>query len=54
MSDVTVELKSLRLQRMAGAWVDLVEQSGKDALDTSRWLGNLCKNPGQPWLQLCA
>ena len=38
MRDVTVELKGLRLHGMAGAWVDLVEQGGNNALDTSRWL----------------
>ena len=38
MRDVTVELKGLRLHGMAGAWVDLVEQAGNSALDTSRWL----------------
>jgi len=38
MRDLTVELKSLRLQGMAGALVDLVQQSGNNALGTSRWL----------------
>jgi len=38
MRDVTVELKGLRLHGMVGAWVDLVEQAGNNALDTSRWL----------------
>ena len=37
MRDVTVELKSLRLHGMAGAWSDLAEQGGA-GIDTSRWL----------------
>jgi DNA replication protein DnaC len=36
--DVAVELKGLRLHGMAGAWIDLTEQSGSVGLDTSRWL----------------
>ena len=36
--DVLVELKSLRLHGMAGAWADLVEQGGNAAIETSRWL----------------
>ena len=38
MRDVTVELKSLRLHGMAGAWVDLVEPGGNNALSPSRSL----------------
>jgi hypothetical protein len=36
--DVLVELKSLRLHGMAGAWVDMVEQGGNAGIETSRWL----------------
>jgi DNA replication protein DnaC len=36
--DVLVELKSLRLHGMAGAWADLVEQGGNTGIETSRWL----------------
>ena len=36
--DVLVELKSLRLHGMAGAWADLVEQGGNAGIETSRWL----------------
>jgi DNA replication protein DnaC len=36
--DVLVELKSLRLHGMAGAWADLVEQGGNAGIDSSRWL----------------
>jgi DNA replication protein DnaC len=38
MRDVTLELKQLRLHGMAGAWVDLAEQSGQNGLDNARWL----------------
>jgi DNA replication protein DnaC len=38
MRDVALELKQLRLHGMAGAWVDLAEQGGNAALDSSRWL----------------
>src|SRR5271170_6353927 len=38
MRDVIVELKQLRLQGMAGAWSDLVEQGTHASLDSSRWL----------------
>jgi DNA replication protein DnaC len=38
MLDVTLELKQLRLHGMAGAWVDLAEQSGQNGLDNARWL----------------
>jgi DNA replication protein DnaC len=38
MCDVIVELKQLRLQGMAGAWADLVEQGTNASLDGSRWL----------------
>jgi DNA replication protein DnaC len=37
-SDVLVELKSLRLHGMAGAWADLVEQGGNAGIESSRWL----------------
>jgi len=41
-SEVLVELKSLRLHGMAGAWADLVEQGGGVAggagIESSRWL----------------
>jgi DNA replication protein DnaC len=37
-SDVLVELKSLRLHGMAGAWADLVEQGGNTGIESSRWL----------------
>jgi hypothetical protein len=36
--DVLVELKSLRLHGMAGAWAVLVEQGGNSGIETSRWL----------------
>jgi DNA replication protein DnaC len=36
--DVLVELKSLRLHGMAGAWADLVEQGGNSGIESSRWL----------------
>ena len=36
--DVLVELKSLRLHGMAGAWCDLQEQGPASGLDASRWL----------------
>jgi DNA replication protein DnaC len=36
--DVLVELKSLRLHGMVGAWADLVEQGGNAGIETSRWL----------------
>jgi DNA replication protein DnaC len=36
--DVLVELKSLRLHGMAGAWADLVEQGGSSGVESSRWL----------------
>jgi len=38
MRDVAVELKQLRLHGMAGAWVDLIDQGGNAAVDSSRWL----------------
>ena len=38
MRDLTLELKQLRLQGMAGAWVDLLAQGSSEGLDTSRWL----------------
>ena len=38
MRDLGVELKQLRLNGMAGAWADLVEQGTHPGLDTSRWL----------------
>ena len=37
-SDVLVELKSLRLHGMAGAWADLIEQGGNSGIESSRWL----------------
>ena len=37
-SDVLVELKSLRLHGMAGAWADLVAQGGNAGIESSRWL----------------
>jgi len=37
-TDVLVELKALRLQGMAGAWADLVEQGGNAGIESSRWL----------------
>ena len=36
--DVLVELKTLRLHGMAGAWADLVEQGGNAGIESSRWL----------------
>ena len=36
--DVLVELKSLRLHGMAGAWADLVEHGGNAGIESSRWL----------------
>ncbi len=36
--DVPAELKALRLQGMAGAWRELMEQGGGASIDTSRWL----------------
>ena len=42
MRELAVELKQLRMHGMAGAWADLVEQSGGGgggaALESSRWL----------------
>jgi len=38
MRDLLVELKQLRLQGMASAWADLVEQGTNATLDGSRWL----------------
>jgi hypothetical protein len=37
-TDVLMELKALRLQGMAGAWADLVEQGGQPGIESSRWL----------------
>ena len=37
-TDVLMELKALRLQGMAGAWADLVEQGGQTGIESSRWL----------------
>ena len=37
MSDVTTELKGLRLHGMAGAWTDLIAQ-GATSTESSRWL----------------
>ena len=36
--DVHAQLKALRLNGMAIAWGELVEQGGETALDASRWL----------------
>ena len=36
--DVHAQLKALRLNGMAVAWADLVEQGGDSTLDASRWL----------------
>ena len=36
--DVQAELKALRLQGMASAWADLVEQGGGESVESSRWL----------------
>ena len=36
--DVQAELKTLRLQGMASAWADLVEQGGGESVESSRWL----------------
>ena len=36
--DVLVELTSLRLHGMAGAWADLVEHGGNAGIESSRWL----------------
>jgi DNA replication protein DnaC len=36
--DIQAELKGLRLNGMAAAWADLVEQGGSAELDSSRWL----------------
>jgi hypothetical protein len=38
MRDVTAELKGLRLQGMASAWVDLADQGTLGSLESSRWL----------------
>jgi DNA replication protein DnaC len=38
MSDLTLDLKQLRLYGMAGAWADLAEQGSLASLETSRWL----------------
>ena len=37
MSDITLELKQLRLHGMVAAWVDMVEQSNAE-LEAARWL----------------
>ena len=37
MSEITVDLKALRLHGMAGAWTDLVAQ-GASSTASSRWL----------------
>ena len=37
MSEVSTELKSLRLHGMASAWTDLIAQ-GTPSIDASRWL----------------
>jgi DNA replication protein DnaC len=36
--DVQAELKALRLNGMAGAWADLMEQGGGASIESSRWL----------------
>jgi DNA replication protein DnaC len=36
--DVQSELKALRLNGMAGAWADLMEQDGGSTVQSSRWL----------------
>ena len=36
--NVQSELKALRLNGMASAWVDLVEQDGGSTVQSSRWL----------------
>ena len=36
--DVPAEFKALRLHGMAGAWSELMEQSGGASIDASRWL----------------
>lgn len=36
--DIHAQLKALRLNGMAVAWADLVEQGGDSTLDASRWL----------------
>jgi DNA replication protein DnaC len=36
--DVPAELKALRLNGMAGAWGELMEQGGGASIDSSRWL----------------
>ena len=38
MSDLTLDLKQLRLYGMAGAWADLAEQGSLASLESSRWL----------------
>ena len=38
MREVMVELKQLRLHRMAAAWGDLVDQGSSAGLDSARWL----------------
>ena len=42
MRDVAAELKELRLHGMAGAWADLVAQGTLAALESSRWLIDIC------------
>lgn len=37
MSEITTDLKALRLHGMAGAWTDLVAQ-GESSTASSRWL----------------
>ena len=36
--DVQSELKALRLNGMASAWADLMEQDGGSTIQSSRWL----------------
>ena len=38
MRELAVELKALRLYGMAGAWADLAEHRGGEALEASRWV----------------
>ena len=47
MSEVSTELKALRLHGMASAWSDLIAQ-GTPSIDASRWLIDHLLKPNSP------